>query len=190
MDLKPYLERGAVNVLRNCHVKGLTSVLLHDEPENRVRVFLTEPDHELWKADPLALGIHPHHCDITMVPLFGRVVNQVYANPKPGGPFQKCLYRSAITGTGGALERTEEFYSFENVTSQALSETLFMRADLLHTVYVPEGEQAAWAIYESREDPEYVPVCYTDNPIFDTTGLYVPDMAYAEEAIRYVLSRS
>lgn len=172
---------GRVNALMNCHVRGLASVMLHDEPGNRVRLFYATAEHELWRnRDPLPadmnLAVHPHHCDITLVLVFGRVCNTRYvALPNAEGDFHGCRYDSAINGGAGGLFKTGDRFALQKVQQGWLYPTGDrMRAAELHSIYVPKGEQAAWLVLEGNADPSYLPVCYTRNPDFSNVGMYQP----------------
>ena len=39
------------NVLKHCHVYGMWSIMLHDEPGNRVRIFFADYNHKLHLND-------------------------------------------------------------------------------------------------------------------------------------------
>lgn len=166
--------------LKNCHVHGLTSIMLHDEPGNRMRLFYAGTDHKLYKLpdDPDAsLAAHPHHCDITLVHLFGSVLHTVYRfEERANGPVSKCLYQSAITGDGGSLQATGEFGYLLPQCQNHLNHDghIFSPAKDVHGIYVPRNREAAWLVMEGKEDPTYESVCYTANPIFDPQGMYVP----------------
>jgi hypothetical protein len=171
-------RRGEItNALKNCHVRGLTSIMLHDEPGNRIRLFFAQIDHELHRNGPtipsdMTLGIHPHHSDITLIRVFGRPQNWVFnlqANSE--GPLHQCLYSSQINDGKGGLFPTSARFSVAQVNGGDFHE-LPLRADVLHTVYVPKNEVAAWLVIEGKKDPSYEPVCYTANPVFNPDGMY------------------
>lgn len=179
-------KAGYANALMNCHVRGLASIMLHGEPGNRIRLFYATADHELWRNDyPLQaemnLAVHPHHCDLNLVLVFGRVCNvRFVAVGDPQGEFHECRYSSAINDGKGGLEQTGKTFSLSRVQQNWLYPTGDkMRADELHTIYVPKGESAAWLVFEGTEDPHYRKVCYTRNPIFNSDGMY-EDMPLVE----------
>lgn len=172
---------GKLNALMHCHVRGLASVMLHDEPGNRVRLFYATTEHEMWRNEhPLTremnLAVHPHHCDLTLALVFGRVCNTRFvALPSEAGDFHECRYDSAINGGAGGLARTGKTFVLQKVQQGWLYPSGDrMRADELHSIYVPKGEQAAWLVLEGNENPSYQPVCYTRNPVFDPAGMYQP----------------
>lgn len=186
-------SRGPLNALYDCHVRGMHSIMLHDEPGNRVRMFIASNVHELWRNDfpldaSMNLAIHPHRFDLTLIPVYGQVCNHRFeAVEDDGGKLFECRYRSGITsGDSGCLEQTGRRFRVEHIAADPLVEAgNFMRADELHTIYVPRDEQAAWLVMEGQENPLYEPVCYTANPNFDATGLYLPmARVFAQAALR------
>lgn len=102
------------NALRHCHVKNVYSIVLHDEPGNRVRMFFAGPLHELWRNVPDCVGnsdtlaVHPRHCDVRLVKLFGDVTNyRMGIVPRSEGAWHEFKYVSAITTNGpGSLTAT------------------------------------------------------------------------------------
>lgn len=176
------LPDAKMNGLWNCHVMGLTSIMLHDEPGNRIRLFLTQHDHQLWReadmGNPnMTLAIHPHHCDVTLVRVFGTVRNDIYRlRQRENGPLHECRYQSAIlTGTGRLVPTGDRYVvtdvRHEYITSRYGREML---AHQMHSIYVPKGQMACWLVIEGKENPDYEPVCYTANPAFDSAGMYLP----------------
>lgn len=170
------------NALRNCHVEGLSSIMLYDEPANRVRLFYAERDHALWRNDiphglDMSVAVHPHHCDITLALVFGRVRNDTFwAVPSHAAGHHKCEYVSGVQWPGeSALIDTGERALLSLVGSTWLyPQGESLHATTLHTIYVPRGETAAWIVIEGRENPDYAPVCYTRNLRFDPSNLYQP----------------
>ena len=81
---KRIINRDSVNALMDCHVKGLLSIMLQDEPGNRIRMFYAMPDHQLYQRagalnPAMTLAVHPHHCDITLVLVFAAVITAVFS---------------------------------------------------------------------------------------------------------------
>lgn len=172
----------AYNALQNCHARGVWSVVLHDEPENRIRMFFASAEHDLdqRRRGRFTLGIHPHHCDVCLVPIFGPVENWRYIVTSEADHTALCLtrcrYQSAITGGGGRLiPDGHAWLQRQYGRRDALADgAISMRARELHTIHVPAGQRSAWLVIEGAEDPFYQSVCYTDTPDFDAAGLYVP----------------
>lgn len=188
----------------NCHVRGLHSIMLHNEPANRIRLFFTTTDHELWKngiwSEEMSLAYHPHHCDVRLVGVHGSVFNHELmlsgaAAGLSGGrqELTMCKYHSAINGGHGRLVDTGHKTNRYAVASTLINQYehgLFLPAKVLHSIYVGRHERVAWLVFEGKEDPDYYPVCYTNNPNFDTEindDMYVPmSKEQMYEALAYV----
>lgn len=204
--LKHHLDRlryePRINALKDCHVRGLDSIMLHEEPQNRIRMFYAHRDHELHLNDPRfdvqmpaqTLALHSHRCDVRLVPLFGPVMNYVVdLREEPNGRFHECEYRSAIRQGEGRLERTGKRFAVDSMSHSYLNETphgLALVACELHGVFVPEGCSAAWLVIEGEEDPEYDALCYTQNPVFDSDGMYAPMSSGEARALLESVRRS
>lgn len=188
--LKAYLEaqldralrNEITNGLRHCHAKGLYSIVFHDEPGNRVRMFVAGDEHDLHRNElqttsrtPMTLAIHPHHCDLRFVRIFGQPENHVYrVMGDDNGKLHEMVYKSGITGTTGSLTPTGFKFTPIRTSKALIGDNTVMRADELHTIVVPYATSAAWLVIEGRNDPDYKSVCYTNDPKPDMTGLYEP----------------
>lgn len=184
------------NAIANCHVKGVTSIVLHDEPERRLRLFYASPHHEIFYSRALhdssmTLAIHPHHCDVTLIPVLGDVINEIYDLERcEDGLYQECAYASAITGTEASLRPTGHLFRVLGYETARLRKGgTFLPAEETHSVWVPRGRPAAWLVLEGREDPAYTPVCYTMNPTFDTSEMYRPMTSLAVGALLRMILR-
>lgn len=171
--------------IRNCHVRGLDSVVLRDGPR-MVRMFVAHPNHELWRnhasilsvlVDRQTLALHPHHCDVTLRRVMGTIVNYTAELVEdPRGVLQECAYLSAIKDGVGALVPTGRRFRGDLLSFGAVRDDpgTFMLASAIHCVWVPRGASAAWTVSEGQEDPAYVQRCYTQTPTFDQSGMYQP----------------
>jgi hypothetical protein len=168
-------ERGEIkNVIHNCHVIGLHSIMLHDEPGNRVRLFVAGKNHRLW-GTPMPLAIHAHHCDVVLVGVSGTVNNLRYELGGAGAiRTREYRYESGVTGTV-SLTPTGQEVSLTQVDLRPVTSgvSASMGASELHTVKVDRYHAASWFVIEGAEDPEYDSLCYTNNPSFDPSQLYV-----------------
>lgn len=196
--------------LKNCHAMGVDSLVLSDRP-NMVRIFYAHGEHELYRNLPIvssresfSVGLHEHHCDIQMIPLFGKVFN-IFADstfwrdgsgpvvPVKLDPFR---YTSGIN-TG---DNTSRFQKVETIDSrrfdlykQKLDKPLNLKANVQHTVFIPQFESAAWMIVEGEENPLYSPITWSNADLenFDSTNLYLPmddfDISIAMRQISYAL---
>lgn len=170
--------------LINCHAIGLDSIVLKPAP-NMVRIFIARGyEHTLWRNnpdtnEPYSVGVHPHHCDITMVPLLGSIANIVLSSGSPTHKLHQFKYRSTITGRAG--DGSVFKYTGKDVRvslhHQPLRYPTQLLASALHTVYVPKGKWAAWMICEGREWPNYEPLTLSNHRLdttYSATGLYKP----------------
>jgi len=212
--LKPFLQhhanrakRGEItNAIRNCHVHGLHSIMLHDEgPGNRIRMFYADSDNELWRneysSSKLSLAVHQHHCDVTLQIIEGTVFNTIYQfmpeNWKYGFPgnervvkphitLDEYIYESAILGAAGSLSPTGRSFGFWRQGRNLASGPESMNANTLHTVGMYRDQQAAWLVYEGKEGPDYQSICYTNNPVFDPSNMYISDPSVAKESFEWL----
>ena len=164
---------------RNCHVRGLDSILLLDSPEHRIRLFVARPEHELWKNTPRTLGslaAHPHHCDITIEMTHGTLTNYTYRKQE-NGRFVGYSYRSAILDGAGSFRYHHLVLpvAFEGATTHdPRCQPLVLAAHTIHSVQVAKGRSAAWFVYEGHEDQHYAALSYSDQNLEQTSfeGLY------------------
>jgi hypothetical protein len=178
---KRIINRDSCNALMDCHVKGLLSIMLQDEPGNRIRMFYATDDHQLHQRagahnPDMTLAVHPHHCDITLVKVFGEVWNDTFRmEENETGSYHECRYSSKINcGRGGLEDTGRRFIATDYMRRQINQYGTYMDAKQLHSIYVPQGTEAAWLVIEGREDETYESVCYTTNPHFDPDGMYRP----------------
>lgn len=163
------------NALANCHADGMDSIVLHDEPGNRVRMFYADWHHTLHRNrdGAFSIAIHAHHCDIRLVGLFGRASNDVYAlTPHASGPFAEMDYTSGVTGES-SLKPTGARAFAHLLRSDPLTGAVTLKAHEMHTIYLRESQRAAWLVIEGAEDEHYAPRCWTNDPRpFNPAGLY------------------
>jgi len=165
--------------LLNCHVKGLHSFPISYENGLYRRIFYADQNHELWKTDPLALAIHPHHVDIKMTVLQGVIFNKRYqVDHHLGFVYQKFIWDSVIlSGKGGFKRVGEERLSLVDtdilMPGKPIGFTL--QSCVLHTVFVTKGQTAVWLIEESDPSCGYVPYNFSnwDLEKWDQSGLYI-----------------
>lgn len=179
--LQHHLERAKrgiqYNAIADCHAKGMDSIVLHEEPGNRVRMYVANHWHELHenRSGPFSVAIHAHHCDIRLLGLHGDAFSDVYAlTPHKGGDFAEMRYTSGVTGDSSLTPTGRRAYA-HRLKSDPLLGHAAMRAHQLHTVFVPMFKEAAWLVVEGTEDEKYESVCWTNNiKPFDPSGLYKP----------------
>jgi hypothetical protein len=183
---------------KNCHVKGLYSIMLLESPERTIRLYYADKDHELYKNSPdsesgLSLGFHNHHCNITLDVKIGTIKNwtaKVFdpeTDKRIPMSLQKFRFKSYINNGVGGFEALGESKlvtkSFQQISD---GYSKFLSADDLHTVYVAEKASASWFVYEGRENRDHDPICHSNTDLLshNTEGLYG---RIAEEEIMGVL---
>lgn len=170
--------------LVNCHCPGVDSIMFDDRKESYRRAFIATPYHHLWKNMPplsFSLGLHPHHCDITLQKIFGNPFNVRVAELQtlPGefrkGPrLEAYEFRSPIRGETGRFVPLYQIKKFDFYFEPF--EEIHLKAHELHTIYLPRGEEAAWYVFEGQEDSNYRPICWSNDDLqdLDFSMLYQP----------------
>lgn len=169
--------------LINCHVQGLHSILFQDTPENRIRLFITTPNHKLHLNNEGTLGslaAHAHHSNITLEVVQGTVINLEYDyHTQPlelkYHPFE---YTSGILTSKPSFVKTSKFNSVSYADQSCIltGDSLKLPANQIHSVYVAKGHVTAWFVYEGKSDPNYKSLSYSDQNMnfFSFQGLYKP----------------
>jgi hypothetical protein len=179
--------------LINCHCKGLHSIMLSEIPERTIRLYITDQSHELWKNDEQqeqSLAYHPHHCDLTLHCIFGALVNAVVTESESGRDVSRYLYKSKISDGEMAFQYLgKSNISLPTPTVVGKGEYVFMKASDIHTVFCTKGTINAWLVYEGKEDPNYVPLCWTNRDLNNQTseGLYEkPTLSKLKEILKSI----
>lgn len=174
--------------LSHTHCRGLHSLVFRDKP-NMLRLYFADSDHELWRNElfwseangerkfvyNMSIALHSHKQDIRLFPIFGKVYNTLFVRYGPCISFNAYRYTSPILNTKPGFQHVGlERLGYAN-TLRLFSET-FMRAEELHTIYVPRGQKAAWLIEEGKEDLNYDNTCFSNHDLtkYSFEGLYQP----------------
>lgn len=172
-------RRGEItNAISHCHVRGLTSIMLHEAPGNCIRLFVAWADHEMhWSCDmaePMPLAIHGHRTAISLVGLFGGAASIVYEKREGAPLFEACRFGSQIVDGEASLVPLDRREPLAEFRSRLLSfgSDQYLEADEMHTVTVPRGERAAWLVIEGEATEDPSSICYTNNPVWNPQGLY------------------
>ncbi len=181
--LKNNIDEIVSKSLLNCHCIGLHSIMLLDSPGKTIRLFIGMPNNELCKNLPedfgnrnMSIAFHPHHCNLTLHCVKGRILNWVVRETQAGTSVTKYKYHSKIK---------EGDLSFEVIGPAKLSttkcrwinegESSIMDAKDIHTVACDPETLSAWLVYEGIEDPNYSSFCWSNTDLNnkDITGLYL-----------------
>lgn len=206
----------------NCHVRGLHSIVVGRQRGGQLlRIYVAEPGSALHNGlndangglsltneegrlgngfvprPSYELGLHPHHCDLNLKMLRGKLLHWTFvpvrrslAYQYPASTITELFghkYHSKLRGEAPGFTR-EGSHWFRLDDYRVLdAEWLHKRginlpADALHTVHVPHGETyVAWLVAEGAEDPAYEPMTYSNRPLdrYDFSDLYQP-MRYPE----------
>lgn len=194
----------------DCHVKGLHSIVLAIYPDGRprFRMYFTTADHELWKNtsnafDKLTIGFHPHRADFKLTLIYGELCNinaHLDSFRNGGNLVGEYFYQSKIKDNESSITRIgNKSIKIQEVKWLAIDETLTLPAKQLHTVSVPFQVVSAWIIEEAPEtDPDYSSKLYTNNEVFNSSGLYremYPDQVkhwtnyFSRQIINYFINR-
>jgi hypothetical protein len=199
------LDAGAeYNALQDCHVVGLHSIVLHDEEGNRIRLFYADRTHALHLNDlphgkSMSLAIHAHRFATMLSQVFGNVRNDTFVlEACDKGNYEECFYERAIQvpeagdyhsgvkrNASGLTPSGKCFIAVDQSSRWLTPGGDLMPASTLHSIFVPEGERAAWIVMEGAVDADYRSVCYTRNPKFDPRPLYRP---MHRDTVRHILT--
>lgn len=164
------------NHLLDCHSKGLHSFIIDCRDGLYRRVFYATYQHNLWK--PGEIAIHPHHTDITITVLEGKLYNILYEltdDPGIGIAISSYQWQSHIGSGSGAFKYVGPA-RIRKISCDGFGpgEQIHMKACELHTVEVDMGQKCVWLIEESIPSCEYFPINYS---IHDLTR-WTPDGLY------------
>jgi hypothetical protein len=168
------------NSLIHCHTKHLDSIVLMKNQNQLIRLYFASPECDLFQDNYMreehSIGIHSHHCNLTLHCIKGKLHNVSFELSKREGRYDAFQWCSGVTGEGKF-----KWVDFDIQLNDKKHTTLFpgdsvyMQANELHTVECEGYESCAWLVYEGAEDPNYNPVTYSreDLTYFDPKGLYV-----------------
>ena len=186
--IKSYVKRLAAarrdlsqGSIKNCHARGVYSILLREDPIERL--FVTTPEHEMWAVDehdvPATIAFHSHHCDLRLETIRGEFANVTWTRAGREFRFAGYMFDSKIMGGDGKfLPLGPTVYHDRAPLRQVVDagQRVVMGASEIHSVLVPKGEVAAWLVTEADEDPNYSPIAWSTQDLtrFDAEGLYLP----------------
>lgn len=185
----------------NCHCIGLHSIMLLESPGKTIRLYIAaEGNHlhlNLEKNQPLAF--HPHHCDLTFEVIKGTLFNWII-KPEDSelalsdellfGIKSKYYYKSHITTgtTEFMLCKGNDPVVTKSFTKLNVGDTVFMDATDIHTVVTRKDELTAWLVYEGKEDKDYIPYCWSNNPLMNEVNVELYQRFKTIEHIKHYLN--
>jgi hypothetical protein len=183
----------------NCHTTGLSSLMLLEAPGRTIRLFMADESHDLFEnapgaKNPMSIGFHPHHCNITLHVAWGEICNwtvlPTYGDAEMNLPRFKL--RSALINGGKAGFVRDGACRLNTVDRRWLSHrtSVSMDARELHTVEVLKGNSAAWFVFEGRENTDYESLCFSPRALDQATfdHLYIkPTETQVENFVDSVL---
>ena len=167
------------NSFRHCHTKEVTSIGLHSNDREGLRVFLAHPGHKLFtnhieefmfNRRPMSVGIHPHRRALFLNCFVGSIVNvsATLLNEPDQWCLRKCEFRSRILGERGEIKLMKGAYHFSLTEKKIQADTsqrgIALKASDLHTIAVESWKKAAWSVSEGLCDPDFKAVMYTNAP--------------------------
>lgn len=168
---------------KNCHGLGLHSIVLEKKPDGRlIRFFMTDPTHKMYLNDNIetaSLGVHDHIYPISLMPLHGEVINLTFEKSEFGTTVNHFEFDSILQGGTGAKWVGQAKLACSSM--QRLTYSLYLKANQLHTVYVPKGKIAAWIVIEGEKEKD-VNNLYSVNSSVDCSAGY--DKFESEQEIR------
>lgn len=188
--------------LKHCHAKGVYSIYICEG----IRIFFTSKEHELHRnncigirtsigycnnLENLSVGFHNHHAHLKLQCLKGNLYNIWGTDKKSFGmPSFGFTFDSKINGgTGGFTKHDAGFVIGPNSYSKLeKDEALEIWSHEFHTIYVESGEEVAWIVYEGKENPDYVPLCFSNWNLqkFSSEDLYKP---MTEDELFYIYNK-
>lgn len=166
-------------------------MVLETYPDGRPkkRVFVAHENHEAYRNDPrmagnpgpMTVAIHGHQARITLTRLYGRPmqVDATLMRCKDGdsGPYRLAAWKyqsQILTGKAGFVQVAPAVYL--DIFSPREFDRIEMQPWDLHTVFIEQGETAAWLVEEHELSDSYDPTCFSNADLsqFDGAGMYQP----------------
>lgn len=170
--------------LKNCHVKGLYSIVTGEAAEGLLtRIFIHEPGGALGYTNcfgdspDLPLAIHPHRYSIRITGIKGLVRNRVFRLAPEGYKVKRWIYTSGITDKESKFELNgaRNLYS-SRINHITPKDSILMHAEELHTVVCPPDRYSIWEVKELKKAEIYSNYAYSNADLskYDSSTLYQP----------------
>ena len=133
----------------DCHCKGVHSFVLNENNGYLTRAYYADSNHELWQENKIA--IHGHKFDLKMTVIFGELINISYEKSPSGEEFGEYIYQSKILCFDGWFQKIG-IQNLMQINGQVLAkmQSLELKNNDLHTVYIPKNQKCLWVIQESE----------------------------------------
>lgn len=155
----------------HCHVRNVHSIMLMDNPEWVVRLYIADTGNELfynykdnYKMKKMTTAFHPHHSDLTLYCIKGMFMNWLVKESAEGFSANKYLYHSQITEGQAKFEPLGET-KLETVKNELVTEgeSIILKASDIHTIGCAPDKVTAWFVFEGKEDKDYKPYCWSND---------------------------
>lgn len=193
--VREYVKRNistvSKNMLLNCHVKNLHSVVLKNDGKIS-RLFISNSNHlmkhnfmsNILNGYKMTVGFHSHHCNLKIYPLIGNFYNIVAEknNDSICNTITLDSYKfvSHIKTNSGIFEQlnTKQSFLVKEHKYEANTSYLFLNSKELHSVAC-DG-LSVWLIEEEDEDYQYNSECYSNDALtnFDFKSHYIKASQY------------
>lgn len=178
-------KREAVLMSRkHCHARNVSSIVIENNDGCLVRAFLAWPGHRLntnHLDDELAVGIHNHRYNISLMKIAGSVRHTTYTEIS-GNAFYEWAFRSVLNGETAKPELLGMSGLKVQTDCTLGNDWLTISQEVLHDVSC-EGP-AGWWVREGRLQTRQTKL-FTKSPTVATEGLYEPFLD-RDEVIRHV----
>lgn len=171
----------AKHSFHNCHCWGVDSILFDDASGNVLRVFVAHEDHQLWSQEPFMVGLHPHRTKLAITVLQGNISNLVDGYKYQHMYVMSCelkkfYWHSPIVdqthiGYFADMKESREFQIYSREIG--IDETCRLDAFEMHTIFVPRGKSAIWAVEELEADTHYEPITWSNDDLVKFSGRHL-----------------
>lgn len=175
--LKNNTEEILSKSLKNCHCKGLHSIMLLESPGKTIRLYVAATGNELYKNSPdskeeMSIGFHPHHCNLTLRVLAGELGNWIVEEKEDGDMvMKKYLYKSKIQFDDFEFSLIDNSARLQtkSIVRIPSGSSVQLNASEIHTVFSNSKTLTAWLVYEGKEDKRYTPFCWSNSDLTNVT---------------------
>lgn len=144
--------------LSDCHVKGLNSFIINENP--RIRLFIADYDCELYKPynkkNPI-IPIHSHKYDDIFIPLKGELIHHMYEYGEDID-FNRYIYKRI---GDVAIQEPILFGIQQPLNYLGAFDKGYLKSTELHSASLnPIYKETAWLIIETNKNPNFDQKCY------------------------------